>query len=172
MRLGGSPRELPEPVVEKFTRWQMKKWRSIWKSEDGEPVEPPVHVDTLLTEVWAAIQKYIGPGPFENFPDNVEEWGGCPECHENHGFLFDWKDIWFICQTHRKKWWVGSGLFSAWEHQTDEYLTAQRLELMAYKSCQPWHPGMTAAEEAAAEETLKKDAKEKFLKNLPNMEAK
>jgi len=40
--------------------------------------------------------------------------------------LNDGPDHWFVCNTHMTKWRVGSNLFSAWQHLTDEQLFGQR----------------------------------------------
>lgn len=72
--------------------------QDIFKSDNGSPVEPPDNVKTLLNNVKAAVEKYIESAPhFENEPDAVTRWGGCPECHENHGYVFVGNDTWFVC---------------------------------------------------------------------------
>ncbi len=45
--------------------------------------------------------------------DDPSEWGGCPKCHRNDGFLnANRRDHFFICHRHKVKWCIGSNLFS------------------------------------------------------------
>ncbi len=69
-----------------------------------------------------------------------EHFGGCPECGGHDGFLYNGRENWFICDTHLTKWIVGSGLFSSWEHMTDDELSEQRDQLSEYRAVKPIYP--------------------------------
>ena len=55
------------------------------------------------------------------------EWGGCPKCHRNDGFLNADDGMgmgqWFYCKRHKLKWHVGTNLFFAWLHMPEKELT-------------------------------------------------
>lgn len=52
-------------------------------------------------------------------PD-IDNFGGCPECTRNDGYLNIHRAHWFMCHQHRTKWFVGTNLFSAWRSETEE----------------------------------------------------
>ena len=56
-------------------------------------------------------------------------FGDCPRCWKQDGVLInggpvfdDGPDTWMVCRKHKVKWFVGSGLFSAWLYMTDKEL--------------------------------------------------
>ena len=57
-------------------------------------------------------------------------FGGCPECGGNDGFVNIGKLHYFVCDTHKTKWWVGSNLFSCWRRQ-DEEIWEQNFAMLA-----------------------------------------
>lgn len=77
----------------------------------------------------------------EQFEKNVAEFGGCPVCH-THGMNRDiGRDHWFACDVHKKKWCVGSNIFSAWQKLSEEAFEENRRILADYEEVVPWHPG-------------------------------
>ena len=89
-----------------------------------------------------------------NFPsslDDPSEWGGCPKCHRNDGYLnTNRRDHFFICHRHKVKWCIGSNLFSAWRDMSDQELTLQHMKLAGYREVEPWYARWKATKELAA----------------------
>jgi hypothetical protein len=57
--------------------------------------------------------------------------GRCPQ--KRWRYIFDnGPDIWIVCQKHKVKWYVGSGLFSAWRDCTSEELLRGRYILSTF----------------------------------------
>jgi hypothetical protein len=89
-----------------------------------------------------------------NFPNEGSRndyFGVCPICQRQNGMLNDGPDHWFVCNTHKTKWRVGSNLFSGWQHLTDEQLFGQRDKLTRYRAVKEFHPmkpAPTAQEQA------------------------
>jgi hypothetical protein len=68
--------------------------------------------------------------------------GLCPKCHRAGTYLLvgDW-DIWFICETHKLKWYVGRGLFGPWYLMTDEGVLRNEYRLAGHQAVKPFfHP--------------------------------
>jgi hypothetical protein len=119
-------------------------FRDIFLRDDGKEVRPPKEIEELHNDIVAAVGRYLDSLGHEhkNFTENVEQWGGCPQCHENHGFYFFGKQQWFVCQRHRLSWKGDYGLNSSWEHMTAEYLWTQKM-LLEYgfeQIKEPWFP--------------------------------
>lgn len=57
-------------------------------------------------------------------------FGSCPECGDCEGPFHVRRVHWFICRTHRVRWWVGENLFRGWrfESEADWRKTAEWLE--------------------------------------------
>jgi hypothetical protein len=64
-------------------------------------------------------------------------FGGCPTCRRTNGFINDGADHWFVCDTHKAKWYVGSNLFSNWREQTEEERLKNRDKLAKYREVEP-----------------------------------
>jgi len=83
------------------------------------------------------------------------EWGGCPKCHMNDGFLNADDGIgmgqWFWCKRHKLKWHVGTNLFSMWQHMSKEDLNWQAFVLAECQDVEPWHPRLTIVEDRRVE---------------------
>jgi hypothetical protein len=47
-------------------------------------------------------------------------FGLCPVCHETDGYLNIGRSHWFYCIEHKKRWCVGSNLFSGWRDEIEE----------------------------------------------------
>ena len=87
-------------------------------------------------------------GKLQKFPESIigglndpSQWGGCPVCYHNDGYLNveeeDGIEHWFVCKRHKKKWRVGVNLFSLpWgvfpDEQIETSLTINRYRLADY----------------------------------------
>ena len=69
------------------------------------------------------------------------EFGVCPKCLRNDGFLNIGRDHWYHCRTHKLKWWVGSNLFSEWTFQDESTWRANAEFLASYTEIKEFHPG-------------------------------
>jgi hypothetical protein len=47
-------------------------------------------------------------------------FGGCPDCGCGGTCVNIGRAHWIVCDAHRKRWYVGSNLFSSWREQTEE----------------------------------------------------
>jgi hypothetical protein len=47
-----------------------------------------------------------------------DDFGLCPVCHRTDGCLNKNSDHVYFCQVHKKKWTIGSNLFSSWKEET------------------------------------------------------
>lgn len=63
----------------------------------------------------------------------IDYFGGCPYCGLNDGCLNLGRDHWYVCHTHRTKWWVGSNLFSSWRHEDEEDWALHALRIRDYE---------------------------------------
>ena len=72
------------------------------------------------------------------------DWGGCPKCHRNDGFLNADDGMgmgqWFYCKRHKLKWHIGTNLLSAWLHMPEKELTRQGYMLADCAEVKPWYP--------------------------------
>jgi hypothetical protein len=59
-------------------------------------------------------------GMFERADESAQCNGGCPVCGRNDGMFNYYRNHYYACDTHRKAWFVGSNLYSAWRHETEE----------------------------------------------------
>lgn len=71
----------------------------------------------------------------EHEPDS--DFGGCPECGGDDGYLNVGRDHWMFCETHRTRWLFGSNLFSSWRHETEEEWEANRRKLAEFRVVEP-----------------------------------
>jgi hypothetical protein len=79
-----------------------------------------------------------------NFPNGGSRddyFGVCPICRRQNGYLNDGRDHWFVCNTHKTKWCVGSNLFDSWKHLTKEESFAQADKLTQYHEVEAIPPG-------------------------------
>ena len=44
----------------------------------------------------------------------------CPICSRHDGFINIGRGHWMVCHKHKKKWFIGSNLFSSWENEDEE----------------------------------------------------
>lgn len=72
------------------------------------------------------------------------DWGGCPECHGNDGYLNVLGDLgmehWFFCESHKVRWYVGTDLFCTWRDMPREALQEQAEQAKALRPVEPWYP--------------------------------
>ena len=54
----------------------------------------------------------------ENTEQRGPDFGACPRCGRNDGYLNVGRSHWFVCHEHKLKWWVGANLFSSWKQET------------------------------------------------------
>jgi hypothetical protein len=73
------------------------------------------------------IVTFPEPGSWDDY------FGVCPICQRQNGCRSIGRDHWFVCDTHKMKWWVGSNLFSSWRDQTEEELRANMDKLARYR---------------------------------------
>jgi hypothetical protein len=79
------------------------------------------------------------------FPDirHALHCGGCPVCGKNDGYLNLGAQHWFICRTHKTKWFVGENLFDSWMTQTiPQHLVAEQV-LQTYHEVTPLREQVT-----------------------------
>ena len=72
--------------------------------------------------------------------EDIEEhgdFGGCPECGQNDGYLNVGKTHWFVCHQHKTKWDIGFGLFSSWQEETEETWQKNAQHLEGYHLVKP-----------------------------------
>lgn len=47
-------------------------------------------------------------------------FGSCPVCGGEDGYLDCGRGQWFICETHRVRWFAGSNLFASWRMRNQD----------------------------------------------------
>lgn len=67
----------------------------------------------------------------------IDYFGGCPECGRNDGYLNVGREHWGMCDKHKTKWWIGSNLFSSWKEETEEEWKKNAERLSAYQEVEP-----------------------------------
>ena len=74
------------------------------------------------------------------FPDAIvvdDYFGGCPECGKNDGHLNIYRDHYFVCHAHKKRWSPGSNLFSSWKDETEAEWSVNATLLDGYDEVEP-----------------------------------
>ena len=56
-------------------------------------------------------------------------FGLCPVCHKTDGYANTGRTHVFFCKEHKKRWCVGSNLFSSWRYETEAEQYARWVEL-------------------------------------------
>ena len=69
--------------------------------------------------------------------EEIDYFGGCPECGKNNGCLNVGRSHWFICHDHKKRWFIGSNLFSGWKEETPEEWLRNEKILLTYEEVEP-----------------------------------
>jgi hypothetical protein len=74
-------------------------------------------------------------------PEYIAQWGGCPECGDNDGYVDIGKSHWFLCRAHKAMWFAGANLFSSWHGETEAEQRARydELGLDDYRDVIPVH---------------------------------
>jgi hypothetical protein len=67
-------------------------------------------------------------------------FGNCPQCHKTNGCYSVGRDHWYVCHTHRTKWYIGSNLFSCWRGMSEQCVLANAYMLAGYRKVEPWLP--------------------------------
>ncbi len=70
-----------------------------------------------------------------------EYFGGCPICGGTSGCLNIGRDHWFVCDSHKTKWWIGSNLFSGWRNEDEAEWARNEHRLENYMEVEPTHSG-------------------------------
>jgi len=52
--------------------------------------------------------------------------GVCPTCHNSDGYVNVGKNHYGLCREHGVFWYIGYGLFSCWQDETEEHWQANR----------------------------------------------
>lgn len=81
-----------------------------------------------------------------------EYFGGCPLCGQSDGYRNIGRDHWFLCNTHKTKWNIGSNLFSGWRDETEATWRDNARLLEGYTEVEPIHPEPTEEDLRAREE--------------------
>jgi hypothetical protein len=66
-------------------------------------------------------------------------FGDCPKCGKNNGYLNVHKTHWFICETHKTCWCIGSNLFSSWKDENEETWKKNDKMLSECRVVKDWH---------------------------------
>jgi len=67
----------------------------------------------------------------------IDYFGGCPVCGGSDGQLNIGKIVWGICHKHKKRWLIGSGLFSNWKDETEKGWHRNKELLSTYEDVEP-----------------------------------
>ncbi|MFH0899003.1 MAG: hypothetical protein V2A73_00080 [Pseudomonadota bacterium] len=70
-------------------------------------------------------------------PSPPGSWGDCPKCGRTDGFLNIGRGHWFMCHTHKTKWFAGSNLFSTWREESEETWVRNSALLANYEEVEP-----------------------------------
>ena len=66
-------------------------------------------------------------------------FGDCPKCGLNDGYLNVHKTHWFVCNTHKTCWCIGSNLFSSWKDEDESIWKKNDETLREYRVVDDWH---------------------------------
>ena len=95
-----------------------------------------------------------------NFPKRItteHDFGGCPHCGDTDGFINVGRDHWFICDSHKTKWCIGSNLFSSWREEDEATWHQNQFKLAEYTEVVPVQPDedrIVSTEEDKAKESV------------------
>lgn len=67
----------------------------------------------------------------------VDEFGGCPVCRECVALNIG-KDHYGCCHTHKKKWYIGTNLFSNWKYEEESTWETNAATLSSYEEVVGW----------------------------------
>jgi hypothetical protein len=73
----------------------------------------------------------------EGFHEPCSHFGGCPVCGNASHVLNVERDHYYTCDEHKKRWRVGSNLFSSWRHENEETWEENKKVLEGYEEVDP-----------------------------------
>jgi hypothetical protein len=73
----------------------------------------------------------------KKLPRYTPYFGGCPVCWQQQGVLNVGRAHLACCHTHKKYWYVGSNVFSAWREETEADWEKNKATLETYEECEP-----------------------------------
>ena len=76
----------------------------------------------------------------ESQANNAVDFGGCPICHQNDGYLNLAKEHWFVCHRHQFRWCWGANLVSTWRLENETDWNRNWNLIKNYKECSAWFP--------------------------------
>ena len=65
------------------------------------------------------------------------DFGVCPECRRNDGYINVHKAHWYMCHAHQTKWCAGWNLFSTWKRETESDWEENNRLLRGYREVEP-----------------------------------
>ena len=68
-----------------------------------------------------------------------DRFGLCPRCFRADYYMNVGREHWFVCDTHKTKWFAGDNLFSSWRHESDEDFARNALLLEEYERVEPFY---------------------------------
>ncbi len=66
-----------------------------------------------------------------------EHFGACPACGNRGWVAHVGPDYWFLCDTHKTRWFLGSALNRNWEVQTDGEKAELMRDVAGYREVEP-----------------------------------
>ena len=85
-------------------------------------------------------------------------FGDCPKCRHTSGHLNIGRDYWFICKKHRVKWFVGSGIFPSWQHESERVWRQNEILLSYYMEVEPAREQVSEEEILACQQEQRKNS--------------
>ena len=74
----------------------------------------------------------------------VEYFGHCPTCHGAPDVILNLRrDHWACCHADKKRWCVGSNLFSSWREESEADWQRNYEQIKDYEDVESWHPHST-----------------------------
>jgi hypothetical protein len=71
--------------------------------------------------------------------EDIDYFGGCPECYASDGYINIGREHVFYCADHKTAWSAGFNLFSSWRNETEDEQRAEydRLGFGEFAKVQP-----------------------------------
>jgi hypothetical protein len=70
----------------------------------------------------------------------VDEFGGCPTCGKNNGYVNAGATHVFYCSEHKVSWIYGANIFSGWREETKEQQRENYKLIEDFERVVPWWP--------------------------------
>jgi hypothetical protein len=125
-----------------FGNARLAELRECMTPEDVERVRV-----RLMQKAYAGLEAAEALGEWyfsRRFPDAIvvdDYFGGCPVCGKTDGCLNFGRDHWYVCHAHKKRWLIGSNLFSGWKKETEAKWAANAALLEGYDEVEPLGTG-------------------------------